>query len=146
MKVILKSETLFHKLFILRWPKSRLFWNLTLASCNICRSAPIELLVGFEIHSKYILNTPPTTASLAYSSKTFTFNFHIHLIFQRITKPPITDRTLTIDNRPPTHQQVLHRSTNHQLNDRFSSNPPTTVHQLTDRSSTASFHKAKLGW
>ena len=31
-----------------------------------------------------------------------------------ITKPSITDSPLTIDNRPPTHRQVLHHPTNHQ--------------------------------
>ena len=32
-----------------------------------------------------------------------------------ITKPPTTDRPSTADNRPPTHRQVLHWPTNHQL-------------------------------
>ena len=36
------------------------------------------------------------------------------LLIGRIAKPPTTDRPLTNDSRPPTHQQDLHWPTNHQ--------------------------------
>ena len=35
------------------------------------------------------------------------------IIVRRIAKPPITDRSPSTNNRPPTHRQVLHRPTDH---------------------------------